>query len=244
MNKNILEESNIENLTNLFKLMGYEKQNNSLYKSNSWPNKLWSDYNYNKSNIESLIKIALDEKNMYTLPIWDKNDGTFKSSIKTLENKGFKLSFEQIVMVLDLKSAELTKSNELEIKYINSKEDIAKWVDVASNAFNYKISLKVIEQISNNKNIKLLLAYKDNNTVGTALLFNDSNVMGVHLVGVLNGNRGAGIGKSIMLEAIHYSKIQNLKYMTLQASTLGLGIYKRLGFKEQFILKNFVRKEN
>ena len=42
-----------------------------------------------------------------------------------------------------------------------------------------------------------------------------------------------------MKKAISFSKEKNIKTMVLQASLLGLGIYKRLGFEESFILRNY-----
>jgi len=248
MNTQQLEQNNINNLRNLFKTMGsssfsYDDQK-SFNISNSWPGRLWGAYDYTLSDTKVLINKALDETSPYTISLWDKKDESTSLSTKALEDNGFAVSFEQIAMVLDLKTyVNEEDNNNLDIKYVNSREDINTWVEIASSSFSHQINASVIHNISKDENVELLLAYKEGIAVGTALIFSHSDVAGIHLVGVPIVNRGQGIAKSIMLETINFAQKKQIPFMTLQASTLGLGIYKRLGFKEQFVLKNYMKKQ-
>ena len=153
-----------------------------------------------------------------------------------------KISFEQIGMSLDLKAQKSFESSEGDVQIINKSEDISAWVNIASSSFSYVINDEIIKEVAKNPKATLLLAYKNKFPVGTALLYEHDNVLGVHLVGVPKEHRGNGLAYNIMLEAINIAKRKDINYMTLQASVLGLGIYKRLGFKEDFIMKNYIKE--
>ncbi len=248
MNTEQLEQNNINNLRNLFKTMGStpfsHREQKSFNISNSWPGRLWGAYDYTLSDTKVLINKALSESNPYTISLWDKKDESTSLSTKAMEDNGFAVSFEQVAMVLDLKDfVNEVDNNKLDMKYVNSIEDVNTWVEIASSSFSHQINEDVIQNISKDENVELLLASIDGIAVGTALIFSHSDVAGIHLVGVPLENRGQGIAKSIMLETINFAQKKQIPFMTLQASTMGLGIYKRLGFKEQFVLKNYMKKQ-
>ncbi len=247
MNTQQLEQNNINNLRNLFKTMGSTpfsfEEEKSFNISNSWPGRLWGAYDYTLSDTKVLINKALAESSPYTISLWDKKDESTTLSTKALEDNGFAISFEQVAMVLDLKDYMNEEDNSnLDMKYVSSREDVNTWVEIASSSFSHQLNASVIQNISKDENVKLLLAFKDGIAVGTALIFTHSDVAGIHLVGVPLENRGQGIAKSIMLETINFAQKKQIPFMTLQASALGMGIYKRLGFKEQFVLKNYMKK--
>jgi len=248
MNTQQLEQNNINNLRNLFKTMGSSsfsrEEEKSFNISNSWPGRLWGAYDYTLRDTMVLINKALSESSPYTISLWDKKDESTSLSTKAMEDNGFAVSFEQIAMVLDLKDYVIEdEKNNLQMKYVSSIEDINAWVEIASSSFSHQINEDVIQNISKDENVELLLAYIDGIAVGTALIFSHSDVAGIHLVGVPLENRGQGIAKSIMLETINFAQKKQIPFMTLQASALGMGIYKRLGFKEQFVLKNYMKKQ-
>jgi len=246
MNTKQLEQNNINNLRNLFKTMGSTTQayseNKSIEISNTWPSRIWTYFDEGLNDTQALIKHALSTSRALTISLCDKQDENTSLSIQALEDSGFAVTFEQVAMVLDVNESLYERKGNLEIKYIKEKNEIETWVDIASTSFSNSISSEVIQAISKDKNVYLLLAYEDNVPVGTALAFNNCGVIGIHLVGVPTKNRGKGIAQSIMVETIELAKREKVNYMTLQASQLGLGIYKRLGFKEQFVLKNYMKK--
>lgn len=243
MNTNELIKNNIENLTNLFKLMGAKQENISndrkLYLSNSWPNRLWMPYDYNKQDLEEAINIELKYNKSYIISLWEHDKILFKESIKELQSKKYEVLFEQIGMYLDLNTASINENNELDIKFIKSKKDILIWVNIASKSFGYEIDENVILKIIDNKNISLLLGYKNDIAVATTLLYKDSSVMGVHMVGVPKEYRSQGIAQNMMNKVINFAKENDENIMTLQSSALGLGIYQKLGFKQNFKLQNY-----
>jgi ribosomal protein S18 acetylase RimI-like enzyme len=48
-----------------------------------------------------------------------------------------------------------------------------------------------------------------------------------------------GLGEKLMSTLLFQAKGQGFGYVTLQASQPGRGLYLKLGFKEQFVLKNY-----
>ncbi|NQY22682.1 MAG: GNAT family N-acetyltransferase [Campylobacteraceae bacterium] len=241
MNTVNINEKNINNLLALFSLMGIDKRKNNLKFSKSWPNKLWFEYDYSQNDLLNAIHEAKNNERTLAIPLWNK-DPFYDDYIALFEKNKMKISFEQIGMSLDLKAQKSFESSEEDVQVINKSEDISAWVNIASSSFSYVINDEIIKEVAKNPKATLLLAYKNKFPVGTALLYEHDNVLGVHLVGVPKEHRGNGLAYNIMLEAINIAKRKDINYMTLQASVLGLGIYKRLGFKEDFIMKNYIKE--
>ena len=242
MNTNMIQK-NVNNLASLFTLMGAEEENilneRKLHFSNSWPNRLWMNYDYNNDDLQEAIRGNSKKDKSYIISLWEYDEEIFHKSLKELESKKYKVLFEQIGMYLDLSKTTQEKHNDLDVKFVKEKDDILRWIEIASKSFGTIIEKNVINQIIKDKNIYLLLGYKNDIAVASTLLYKTTDVMGVHLVGVPKEHRGQGIAENIMKKAITFSKEKKIKTMVLQASALGLGIYKKLGFEENFILRNY-----
>ncbi len=243
MNKNNLIKNNINNLTNLFKLMGSQEKkisnNKILNLSNSWPNRLWMPYDYTNEDLQETIEIEIQKEKSYIISLWEYDTKIYNQAVQNLESKNYKVLFEQIGMFLEVNKTQIKENNNLEIKFAKTEEEISTWVKIASESFGSSIDENIIKKIAKDENTYLLLAYKNSLAVATTLLYKNSDVMGVHLVGVPKEHRAQGIAENIMKRAINFSKEKNIETMVLQASALGLGIYKRLGFEENFILRNY-----
>jgi GNAT superfamily N-acetyltransferase len=155
-----------------------------------------------------------------------------------LEN-GFSVLFEQFAMYLDLNNLVSKDAPVSDSKYVTSAQDIETWVVIASAAFGYPIDASVFHNIITNPDIRLLLTYCAGKPAGTALLYKTGEVIGVHLVGVPQDYRGRGIAKALMQQVIVDSLLWAGKYITLQASAAGEPLYRQLGFKHQFTLRNY-----
>lgn len=243
MNTNILIQKNVNNLTSLFTLMGAKEENTlngkKLHFSDSWPNRFWMEYNYSNKDLQEAIRINSKKDKLYILSLWEYDEEIFHKSVKELESNNYKVLFEQIGMYLDLNKINEEVMGDLKVKFVKDENDISIWIEIASKSFGIAIDKDVINKIAKDNNIYLLLGYKNDIAVATTLLYKSADVMGVHLVGVPGEHRGKGIAENIMKKAISFSKEQNINIMILQASLLGLGIYKRLGFEENFILRNY-----
>lgn len=227
-----LEKCNIDNSFNLFKLMG----------TKSWPKRLWTHYDYKKDDINLLIYKILNEDSSYLISLWDKKDENAIKSVKSLKENGFDISYSEFGMVLDINLCNNTMDNDLHINFAGSKEDIALWVEIASDSFSFPVIFETIYKLSKNKNIDLLLVYKDGIAIGTTLIFTSNNVVGVYFLSILQSFRGYGFSKSVIEEIASFAKREKLQYLTLIAPKLSFEIFKNLGFKKQFNLDNYAKK--
>ena len=96
--------------------------------------------------------------------------------------------------------------------------------DVLRNAFT-NIGFKDVP-------FKLFLGYLDGKPVATAIQLLAVGVVGVNDITVLPSARGRGIGTEMTLIPLRDAKSFGYRYGVLCATELGIGIYRRLGFRE------------
>lgn len=81
--------------------------------------------------------------------------------------------------------------------------------------------------------VQLLVYYQEGTPVSTVELFaTDHETVGAYGFATLQTHRGKGIGSALLTFAMNQAKEQGYKYLILQASEDGIGIYRRFGFKE------------
>lgn len=239
--EDILIKKNIENLTALWKTAGEAFQsyiNNTDYEyveipRTEWPNKIWFDHDITK--VDTML--ALRQNDLATvdlvIPYWD----IFGSdTYKVLEACGFKEKSRQIAMCLEL-DEKFEEQKRLDFKRVTSKEEIKQWTELYPKAFGYSISEKIIQRTFND--ISYYLAFLQSEPVGTAILFRTEEVIGIHGVGISPNARRSGYAEEIMKFLLNRSIDMGAKYVTLQASDMGKGLYDKLGFKTQFVIRNY-----
>lgn len=242
MAKNInLIIDNISNLTSLWKTVGtpfqsYYKNNDFEYckiENSGWPNKLWFNEDITQNNAEKAIEI-IQSNSVLVIPYWDIY-GTNSNEI--LEAKGLVKKTEQVAMALQLdKPFEL--QNTLQYKRVLNEQDAKIWSDLYPNAFGYIISKEILVQ--NWKEVQFHLVTYQNQPIGTFMLFQTKNNVGIHGVGVIPEMRRKGFAEEIMKYALNLAIDLNAEFALLQASVMGKGIYTKLGFKDLFIIKNYI----
>ncbi len=78
----------------------------------------------------------------------------------------------------------------------------------------------------------LYLAYLEDQAVATACMFLGSGVAGIYNVATLPEARGQGAGSAVSYTPLRTAHQAGYQIATLQASRLGYGVYRRLGFEE------------
>jgi ribosomal protein S18 acetylase RimI-like enzyme len=79
---------------------------------------------------------------------------------------------------------------------------------------------------------KLFLAYRDEKPVATSLLFRHENTAGIYYVSTIPAYRNKGCGLRITQAAMQSAKKSGFTDVILQATPMGLRIYKRAGFTQ------------
>lgn len=84
--------------------------------------------------------------------------------------------------------------------------------------------------------VELLVYYEDGKPVATIEIFaTDNDTVGLYALATHVFYRGKGIGSSLMYFALNRIKAKGYRQVILQASEDGIGIYRKLGFKEHTV---------
>jgi len=243
MTNSKLIQDNIHNLTTLWKTVGapfLSYHNNgtleySKIENAGWPNKLWFHEDITDNDADQAIKI-LQSNSGLVLPYWDLYNS---NSFEILEKKGLIKKTEQVAMALPL-DQKFTLQNMLTYKKVTNEEEAKIWSDLYPIAFGYVISKESLAR--NLENVDFYLVSLKKEPIGTFMLFKTENNIGIHGVGVIPEMRRKGYAEEIMKFALNHAIDLTIEYALLQASAMGKDIYTRLGFKDLFVIKNYVLK--
>jgi len=241
-----LKAANIENLTQLWKIMGatphFIEGLGSYWVSDSWPNRCWFEAeNFTETKKSTIADLINQAQEKHILPVWLQS-GKYKTCFeRLLINHGFEVVLEQTAMYLDLKKYPVQEATDLQLLTVRSEKDSETWTEIASRSFGYEIDLSVIRNRLVTSDVQLLMASHRAHPVATALLFKTGDIAGLHLFGVLAEYRGQGIARKFMFDIINLCQKIPAQHITLQASMAGKNLYESLGFKQQFMIKSYQR---
>jgi len=237
-----INKLNIANLTSLWSKVGqmvghYTNENGyelSFVKNSEWPNKIWINQPLTQELLTALSQQMASCEQTLVFPHWDiyANDGT------AIALEGFTQKSFQTGMSLQLNKS-FTSSNSLTFKRVYNTSEAKLWAEVYPKCFGYVISEEILTHTMDE--IEYNLFYCNDKLVGTAIYHPDESVAGIHGVGIVPEMRRRGFAEEIMYMLLNRAIASGIPYATLQASELGKGIYKRLGFSEDFIIKNYIR---
>jgi GNAT superfamily N-acetyltransferase len=259
-----IDEANLSNLTQLWHKYGSQRLKTTtlpfLQANIHWPHRCWIDWKARPDNDAAQRQGDINDNSWVenipestVFPLWrtmstDNNLPASKFEPQVIEqlllDKHWYCAFEQTAMYLaladDIKHLPQTRPG-FKVKPVDTLEDINVWTDIASEAFAYQIDLSVIQQLVNDEDIQLLLGWENDQAIASGLLYKTGDNIGVHQVGVKQVFQGKGFAKCFMLDIITICAQWQGKYIVLQASQAGKPLYEKLGFKSQFLIKNFVR---
>lgn len=236
-----INELNIDNLTSLWVKVGqavglYVNENNyelSLIKNSEWPNKIWIKQPLTNELLLGLSQKMTSSEQSLVFPHWDiyPNEGS------EIALEGFTQKSFQTGMSLPLNKP-FPSSSSLTAKRVSNTEEAKLWAAIYPKCFGYVIGEEILIQTMNE--IEYNLFYFNGALVGTAIYHPNEQVAGIHGVGIVPEMRRRGFAEEIMYLLLNRAIAENISYATLQASELGKGIYQRLGFTEDFIIKNYI----
>ena len=252
-----IDQANLKNLTGLWKKYGARPLDGERLPSRHinmhWPYRCWVDsqnveFNSTLQDQSNDIVWLENIPDTAVLPLcsmlstFDTHDAGLTE--KQFLSKKWSCAFEQTAMYMPLHNKTATPApgcSGFRLMPVRTPEDIIKWVDIGSDAFAYIIERTVIEKLfkGKDKDVRMLLGWQDEQAVATALLYKTGDVIGLHQMGVKQAFQGQGIARSLLEEVIAMSVKWQGKHIVLQASQAGLPLYKNMGFKAQFIIKNY-----
>ena len=237
-----LKEENIHNLTSMWRIVAQSQQSffynqefqYCLVENSDWPNRLWFKGETNETTLNHAIEVLSGISDKIILPVWE----IYQNNMSALyESKGFHKVSEQIGMVLKL-NKNFEEDNIVEITPVFTFSDALLWTELFSKAFGYRINPESV--IATCKEINYFIAYHNKQAIGTGILHATENIAGIHGIGTIPEMRRKGLAEQIMKVILNLAIAQNSEYATLQASDMGKNIYLKLGFEEQFKMRNYI----
>lgn len=235
MNDTQLDKANIDNLTALWRAMGSEPGGMAgLQASRGWPHRFWFDWGhqplYERHELARLPPRAM-------VPVWTAGSALERALI----SQGFGLALEQRAMHLSVGGGGSRPEGDLRLSRVLTPAQADRWAALCGRAFGYEVAAATVRRLLGDSGARLLLASREAVPVATALLYHTGEVAGIHQVGVVPEHRGQGIARELMLQLMALAREQGARYLTLQASAAGEGLYRRLGFVPRFPISSYRR---
>ena len=235
-----LTRENIKNLTGLWSLAG--RANGQFYSNedyaistvaaSDWPNRLWFQQPPSRRKLEEILNRTNIAR--FTIPVWQTD---FTEELLLSQN--FTLKNELTGMSIELKDTQF-KASELFFQKVTDSRTSALWSSLFLKAFGYCIRPETVELTMDR--VEYLIGHHGSQSIGTAVLYRDTpTVAGIHSIGVVPDHRRKGYAADLLNHVLNMAKQQGAIYATLQASSMAKGLYIKTGFREDFLLKNFVK---
>jgi GNAT superfamily N-acetyltransferase len=172
---------------------------------------------------------------------WVYPCGQANESRIILESKGLKYLMAIPCLAMDLTSlpAEMSINAATKVAIVQNTGDLNLWEELSFAGFEFAADAIIPYHrfvtsfdISEQSPQKLFLVYLNGAPVASSLLFMNKDTAGIYFVSTLPAYRNRRIGLALTNYIINYAKKLGLKLCILQASELGLNVYRRAGFRE------------
>lgn len=200
-----------------------------------------------------LIEQALDHfrtKNLARVAWWTEEGPQGAALKEQLVAHGLTFSEGATGMAVDLRalSKDLPRPAGLSITSVENRKTLEDWARVVNIGFGLpewseRIWVDLFDDLTFALPLRSYLAILDGQPVGTSQLFVGAGVAGIYNVTCLPEARGRGVGAAITLEPLLAAREMGQHMAILQASHMGYGVYRRIGFQEYGRLNEY-RWEN
>lgn len=237
-----INKVNINNLVSLWETVGDSFQNMTGGKGFSycqvpgseWPNRLWfHGEGYKKETLKAAIETVRSTSVPLSVSYWGKESDTFQSA---MEAEGFVKKSGQIGMSLRLEQ-EFKSLGRIRLRRVDSEHDARLWSEIYPKSFGYTISAATL--LKTKGSILYYLIYLDEHPIGTVIVYPTENVIGIHGLSILPQFRKQGFAEETMGILINNALHHNIKWATLQSSSMGKNMYLKLGFTEDFLMTTY-----
>ncbi|MDO3382145.1 GNAT family N-acetyltransferase [Gilvimarinus algae] len=232
------DKANLHNLFTYWQALGAETSPGTsppARQSTHWPRRIWLDLTEQLPEAAWILSAMERMGPGWLFPLWRSDSADGQHLLATLLDAGLGIALEQRAMYA--KTTQLyppPPEPSLDMSTAMSDEEIAIWTRTCAEAFGYPIQIQPIKRLSADPQARIQLARIEGEPAGTVVLYRTGSVLGVHSLGVTPAFRGQGLARRLMHFVIHQAMQSRDTMITLQASGMGLPLYKSLGFSEQF----------
>jgi len=185
---------------------------------------------------------------------WMTAPSSESDNIKTLlEKNGFKYDSKMTSMAINISdlNGNLRIIPGLKIEMVDSREKLKKWVHACFKGFgvdskNEEKIYEFEETLGCDKKSPIIRfnGMINSKVVGTSLVFKGSKAAGIDGITTKAKWRKKGIGASMVAHTLNFAYSTGYRIATLQASDMGINLYKYLGFKGYEETKEYIWKNN
>jgi ribosomal protein S18 acetylase RimI-like enzyme len=160
--------------------------------------------------------------------------------IDAAERAGLKAAYEMPEMVLDRAAEEQPPPPGVELRRVSSAEDARQYWEVAVAAYaSLGFPPEIFAFYENGEglwadNVAAFLARLDGRPAGIAMTIVTHGVAGIYWVGCTEEARGRGLGQTMTAAAVNAGLEMGAETASLQASPMGEGLYRQMGFETIF----------
>lgn len=237
-------QTNIENVTGLWTTAamtfnGYYEEDGISFANipeSQWPNKIWLHGAPSEENLQAAATVIRQKGPELSLVYFDTR---VPEALETLHHSGFKETLFLNAMSLQ-KPVERSiqpkdNYNSLELTRVTDQLGLREWCRAFKAAFGYTISEETLART--HQSIQYYLLRARGQTVGTLAFFWTGTTLGIYSMGIVPEARGRGYAQEAMQLALHQSAIAGAEMVVLQASAMGLPMYRKLGFTTDFTMR-------
>lgn len=141
-----------------------------------------------------------------------------------------------MIMYLDDFRNKAISNNDFSISNITSIERLSDWLSIVNKAlFNCDlVTLEQFNDILKLDNTYFYIGYFNNIPVTACMTITDGDTSVLEMVATLDEYRHNGYATSIITKALSDLREKGIKTISLRSEADGVGVYKKLGFKECF----------
>ncbi|RUO41998.1 hypothetical protein CWE22_07605 [Pseudidiomarina aestuarii] len=215
-------KKNYMNLLDLWRCYGAKAQN-GLWFSTSWPHRVWHESLDTQQTLLSLRQNELNSKQQLVL---------ISAPESGLEGLQADVSLTFMHLLIPQEHQAIAEGTDLELLDSHDEAGIGAFKQMCSDGFGYPMEVAPLQRAAQEDGVKLGFLRVHGERVATVLLYRQGKTIGVFQVAVPSAFRGKGYATEVMLHCIKWAQQQGAEVMTLQASEMGLNLYRRLGFEE------------
>ncbi|NPD88107.1 MAG: GNAT family N-acetyltransferase [Asgard group archaeon] len=163
-----------------------------------------------------------------------------------LTNYGLILRFQEPGMACNLKNFEEKpiQPEGIEASLVSDLKGMNDWNKIRKIVYNFPKELDEDSFLFHVHELegRAYVAYSNKTPVAVSLSYYGSGVAGIYSVATLPDHRQRGIGKYLTLLLLEDAKRAGYELVILQSSTMGINIYRKLGFKKYCDMRFFTWK--
>lgn len=203
-------------------------------------------------NVAKRIDFVIKKFKKYHLPFsWWVGESDTPSNLEEILSQHRLIFKEQDVgMILDLANFHPKFVTNLDFKHVQSTKDLKDFGNIIQaigghpESYDRIYKLIPLPLLQDGASLEMHIGYIQTTPIVTGIIVFGGNIAGIYYVATLPDQRGKGYGTAMMKHLLSRAKQKGYHLTGLEASSEGVSLYKRLGFKEICVFKEYGWRES